>query len=154
MLDRDTVIGPDDDKGRLPVRMKTEGVDLVLFFADYSGEGDVLEVRVHPDTDAITPAVLSAIGRRFVTYANYARAAIRWDADDARHALEALREAGRTSRGHGESFYRAVAYEYGALVDAGEPHPVKQLGLDNQVTISAASRWVKEARARGYIKSA
>ena len=34
----------------------------------------------------------------------------------------------------------------------GEPHPVKALSEFHHVTISAASRWVKEARRRGYIE--
>jgi len=36
-------------------------------------------------------------------------------------------------------------------VSEGEAHPVKALGEIHHVTISAASRWVKEARRRGYV---
>ena len=49
------------------------------------------------------------------------------------------------------TFYRTIATTYESLVAEGEPHPVKALSENNHVTISAASRWVNEARQRGYL---
>lgn len=161
MLDRDTIVQFPHEIGvkrgdppldpRVSVSMKTEGVELVLFFADLGGEGDVLEARVLPDTASVTPATIGYIGRRFALHVSYARAAIQWNEGAVRDALSSLRVSGRTSRGLSADFYRAVAVEYDALVRAGEPHPVKALALANSVTISAASRWITEAKRRGLV---
>jgi hypothetical protein len=48
-------------------------------------------------------------------------------------------------------FYWVIAANYRALVAGGEPHPVKALAAQHHVTISAASRWLKEARRRGLV---
>ena len=49
-------------------------------------------------------------------------------------------------RGLTDEFFKTIAEEYQAFVDEGEPHPVKAIGENHHVTISAASRWIKEAR--------
>jgi hypothetical protein len=41
--------------------------------------------------------------------------------------------------------------EYEALVADGEKHPVKTLAEKHNVTISAASHWLREARRRGLL---
>ena len=66
-------------------------------------------------------------------------------------AAMALREISGPGRGLTDEFYQRIAEEYAAFVDGGEPHPVKALGEIHHVTISAASRWIKEARRRDYI---
>ena len=61
---------------------------------------------------------------------------------------------GTPGRGLGPDFYRAIGEHYNALVAEGERHPVKTLGEIHHVTISAASRWLKEARRRGFLEAA
>jgi hypothetical protein len=172
MRDRDTVITSphdvtvtwDEEKGekhvevhdsRTSVAMIEGGVKLTLFFPDesgLSGDADPVEIRLEPhnkrqlfDPWRLMPGL--------PLYVSYARAAMAWRWGDAGRALTALRELGATRRGHKDDFYRAVAELHTALVDQGEPHPVKALAAMQPVDISTASRWVKEARQRGYLKA-
>jgi hypothetical protein len=48
-------------------------------------------------------------------------------------------------------WYRMVAAEYRHHQEAGEPAPVSAIARSHQVTVSAASRWVKGARERGFM---
>ena len=169
MLDAETVIRkPHDDREAAPSRrgsaahrraakyldprvsvtMKTENVELQLFFDDLSGEGPVREVRVLPEEGTLEPSVMGRLGPRMPMYVSYARAAIQMDQENAAAAAEGLRASGTTRRGLGPDFYRLVANQYNALVAEGEPHPVKTLAEMHHVTISAASRWIKGARQR------
>ena len=45
-----------------------------------------------------------------------------------------------------------IALDYKALVAEGERYPVKALGEKHHSSISAAPRWVKGARDRGYLE--
>jgi hypothetical protein len=97
-------------------------------------------------------------------YLAYARAAMRIfrieETEEGRRgkwenlagAAGALREIAGPGRGLSDEFYRKIAMQYRALEDEGERYPIKALGERNHVTISAASRWVKEARRRGLIR--
>ena len=138
------------------------GCRFVLRFArgDFRGEGVLQELCVLPDSEQLEPRVL----RRFAPYAErytqFARAAMRilgpeGTVDERREQLrgaaDALREIAGPGRGHSDEFYKTIAKQYEALVAEGEPHPVKALGETNSVTISAASRWVTEARRRGLL---
>jgi hypothetical protein len=141
------------------------GCRLILRFAegDFTGEGDVQELRVLPDTKKLELRVLRQFAPDAELYLAYARSAMRIlkpeDTAEKRRAkwerfndaAEALREIAGPGRGLKPEFYKSIAEEYRALVDGGEPHPVKALGEKHHVTISAASRWVKEARRRGYL---
>ncbi|HXH35258.1 MAG TPA: hypothetical protein VNJ54_12745 [Plantibacter sp.] len=139
-----------------------EGFRLELRFAagDFRGDGDVQEIRVLPDTEDLKPRALRRFAPKAELYLAYAREAMRWfdPADDPttkqarlRDAADALRAISGPGRGHTDAFYRRIAESYNALVDGGEPHPVKALSEIHQQTISAASRWIKEARNRGFI---
>jgi transposase-like protein len=44
-----------------------------------------------------------------------------------------------------------IAAEYRRHVDEGDPAPVSAIAGSHQVTVSAASRWVKGARERGLL---
>jgi hypothetical protein len=145
---------PDDpDDERVRVSMMTEGLELRLYFEDLSAEGPVLELRLLPNTEELEPKVLRRLIPTAPLYAQYARAAVRFDREDVRGAIQALRQVGRPGRGLNDKFYRVVAHQYDALIDEEEPHPVKALGEMNHVSISAASRWITEARRRGYVRS-
>ena len=136
---------------RVCVSMRTQGLKLQLYFADLSAEGPVLELQLLPNEDELEPKVLRRLIPTASLYTQYARAAVRFDRDDVRGAIQALRQVGRPGRGLSDEFYRVVAHNYDALVAESEPHPVKALGLMHNVSLSAASRWLKEARRRGLI---
>jgi hypothetical protein len=141
------------------------GYKLVVRFAtgDFTGEGDVQELRLLPDTERLEPRVLRRFAPESETYLAFARAAMRILAPDrlgtpeerwekARGAAQALREIAGPGRGLSDEFFRQISVNYNALLAEGEPHPVKALAEIHHVTISAASRWVTEARRRGYLK--
>jgi hypothetical protein len=142
------------------------GCKLVLRFGegDFEGEGDVQEIRLLPDSKPLQPRVLRQFAPRAELYLAYARSAMRilrpeetvegrrgkWES--FRNSAEALREIAGPGRGLPPEFYKSIGEEHRALVTEGEPHPVKTLGENHHVTISAASRWLKEARRRGYVE--
>jgi hypothetical protein len=140
------------------------GCLLVLRFApgDIEGAGPLQELRVLPDTEPLEPRSLRQFAPQSDIYVATARAAMRilgpkkygtaqerWE--NYRSALDALRKVGRAGRGLSDEFYSGIAKNYRALVEEGEPHPVKSLAEIHHVTISAASRWIKEARRRGFL---
>ena len=162
------VPGADDEfpNGPPSALISYRGLRIVLRFAegDFLGEGDVQELRLLPGKTKLKPNALRQFAPDAELYLAYARAAMRilepketpggrrqkWNR--FRDSAEALREIAGPGRGLSPEFYRKIAEEHRALVDEGEPHPVKALGEKHHVTISAASRWVKEARRRGFIK--
>jgi hypothetical protein len=149
-----TVYGPgafQDGDERVAVKFPTQGLELVLFFDDLAAEGPALEIRVVPRAEPLEPKVLRRVMPEAPLYADYARAQIQMNLRDAITAAAALRKLGRTRRGLGDDFYRLVAQNYAALVKEGVKHPVTALGDMHHVTTAAASRWIKEARRRGYI---
>jgi hypothetical protein len=142
--------------------IKHRGCCLILRFApgDFAAEGDVQELRLLPDTKTLEPKVLRQFAPQAELYLAFARAAMRrwWPEQSAeiRHenlaaSATALRQIAGPGRGLTDEFYRTIATTYKALVAEGEPHPVKALSEINHVSISAASRWVTEARRRGYV---
>jgi hypothetical protein len=156
MFDRDTVIRAphSKDDARVSVTMKEHGCDLTLFFDDLSGEGPVRELRLAPDTHELEPNVLRQFFPRSALYVKYARLAVTFKVDDAVTLARELREFGGPRVGLSADFYRMIAHHYNALVAEGEPHPVKAISGTHHVSVSGASRWIKEARRRGLIKEA
>jgi hypothetical protein len=139
------------------------GCRFVLRFAeeDFRGEGELQELRLLAGTETLKPRVLRRFSPSAEVYLQYARAAMRIFGPegtvesrlkDLKGASAALRQLGGPGRPLGDAFYRSIARHHDALVSEGEPHPVKTLGEAHHVTISAASRWIKEARRRGYIE--
>lgn len=53
-------------------------------------------------------------------------------------------------RGYPDAFYDSVASAYRTLV-ASTPRPVSELAYANDVPVTTAQRWVKEARRRGLL---
>jgi hypothetical protein len=146
----------------IAVLTRIGGVRLELRFApgDFRGEGLVQELRLLPDSEQLEPRVLRRFAPQAELYLAFARAAMRifGPEDDPvirreklHAAAMALREISGPGRGLTDEFYQRIAEEYAALIDGGEPHPVKALGEIHCVTISAASRWITEGRRRGYI---
>jgi hypothetical protein len=162
------VPGVEDEfpNGPPSVVISHRGYRLILRFADGDllGEGDVQELRLLPGKVKLKPRALRQFAPDADVYLAYARSAMRilepkktagkrrekWDR--FRDSTEALRQIAGPGRGLPPEFFKKIALEYQAFVDGGEPHPIKALGEKHHVTISAASRWVKEARRRGHIK--
>jgi hypothetical protein len=139
------------------------GCRFVLRFAagDFAGEGELQELRLEPDTEKLEPRVLRQFSPQIELYLAYARAAMRVFGPegtpesrqkDFAGAAVALRVIAGPGRALTDEFYRTIAAHYDSLDNEGEPHPTKALGQAHQVTISAASRWITEAKRRGYIK--
>jgi hypothetical protein len=149
--------GPDLDKfpdGDPEVGIKHRGCELRLRFAKSEpfGEGELLEVRVLPDEEpTLKPKALRQFAPDADQYLAAARAAMKFKVDDIQAGVEVLRGLGGPGRALTHDFYRGIAREYAALLAGGEKHPVKALGEKHHATISAASRWLKEARRRGLV---
>ena len=107
--------------------------------------------------DPIDDKALEVAGRRMGLYRDYAQAWARYyfenpgDNREISAVMRRLKLLGNTKRGLGEDFYRAVAEEHAALVAAGEPHINKALAAKYHVDKSRPSRWIGEARRRGFI---
>lgn len=139
-----------------------QGFELVLRFApgDFAGEGDVQEIRLLPAEDPLKATVLKRLMPNAELYFAFARSTMRIlgpegtpasRIEDWRGAAAPLRDLAGPGRGHQPEFYRTIARHYEALVTEGQPHPIKAIAEKHFVTISAASRWVTEARRRGYL---
>jgi hypothetical protein len=50
-----------------------------------------------------------------------------------------------------DTFYRRAAVEYTRLIAAGEKAPASVIAAANDVPVTTAHRWIKEARRRGFL---
>lgn len=148
-----------DDPNRDSLSMKDRGIELLLFFYRDFGvprdERPLVEVRLLPDADQLTPVKMREFLRRSSHYERYARSFMAdFLGDPARVLAQAkrLRDFGSTRRGLSDEFYRVIALDHAALLAEGEPHIVKAMAAMHEVTPGAASRWIKEAKRRGYIE--
>ena len=171
MSDTETVVfGPSKDEPRVHVHVQEDGGEVVLYFADLSGEGEVLGLEINPRRvlsslkvtdhrkvkraeERIDPAIVRRVGRNYATYVIYARAVIQWDREKTQETLADLRKTGKTKRGLSIDFLGEISREYRAMEAAGERYPVKALAEKHHVVISAASRWLKAARERGLLET-
>lgn len=133
---------------------------LVLFFAHLGKAPAFLGFEVLADQAPTTeigdeasldPRAFGRLARTLSMYVDYARAEVEWKYGDRTHALEALREAGKSRRGLSDKFYEEIGRKYDALIREGKSHPIKSIALSHHVDKSRASRWVKEARRMGYV---
>jgi hypothetical protein len=153
MLDKNTEVhAPHSKKDkRVSVTMVESWATITLFYLEtgLSGDDQPIEVRIEPPPSGqFEPWQLAP---RLPLYVKYARAAMLWDDGAAVNALRALRDAGATRRGLSDDFYRRIADSYETIQAAGERYPVKTIAELNNVVISTASRWITEARRRGYL---
>jgi len=100
---------------------------------------------------SLDPKSFARLARMLPMYVEYALAEIEWKSGDKVKALEALRDAGKSRRGLPDKFYEEIGAEYLSRVAKGDPHPIKSIADERPVHKSRASRWVSEARRRGYI---
>ena len=134
------------------VVIRERGLELELLFESRRGDAPLLELRVMPDeAKELEPEKVREVVPPIGLYLAAARASLEWNFSEARAVAEALRKVGRPGRGHSDDFFRYLAIEYKALVEGSEKHPVKTISKHHNVGISAASRWLTEARRRGYL---
>jgi hypothetical protein len=134
------------------VVLRERGLEIELVFESRRGDSPLLELRVLPDkAKQLEPEKVREVVPPIGLYLAAARAALEWNFAEARDLTEALRQIGRPGRGHSDDFFRSLAIEYEVLVKRGEKHPVKTIAGHHSVGISAASRWLKEVRRRGYL---
>ena len=143
--------------------VKHRGLELVLRFGDgdVAGKGPVQEIWLRPDTQPLEAGALRLMPSSAV-YFQHARAAMALlgsrEGTPAQHlqhfreTLEPFRKAAGPGRGLSDGFYRLLGEQHKALVAEGELRPVTAIAEIHGVTISAASRWLKEARRRGLIE--
>jgi hypothetical protein len=166
-VEPEVTVFPKGLKGEFPegpptAVLKHRGCELVLRFApgDFAGEGNLQELRLLPGTEDLRPRVLRQFAPDAEQYLAFAQAAMRIFGPEGtpeereqnfRDRADVLRRIAGPRRELSNGFYKVIASSYAALVAEGEPHPVKALGEKHHVTISAASRWLKEARRRGLL---
>jgi hypothetical protein len=130
-------------------------VPLRLYFAHPGDDAPLVGFEVgdenHTDT-TLAPAEVARVVKSLPVYTAYARAHIEMDRTEVSKTLEILSEIGTTRRGLPGKFLRVIANEYEARVHEGDPAPITSIAAAHGKTKSTASRWIKEARRRGYIK--
>jgi hypothetical protein len=154
-------LGDEFPNGPPTTVIEHRGFRFVLRFedGDLAGEGPVQEIRLLPDTQPLEPGVLRLIPSSSL-YFGLARRHMelfghpewteeRWRA--FREAFEAFRSVAGPGRALPDGFYRLLGKQYELMVDGGEEHPVKGIADLHTVKISTASKWLKEARRRGYL---
>lgn len=162
---RETLIDVDDDRWprvRVTLTDPRNPWPLILSFAHTGSEPTFIGFEVLAEQHdggigenaGLDPASFKRLARTLPMYVDYARGEIQWQYGDRAQALTALREAGRGRRGLPDRFYREVAADYIQRIGEGDPHPIKSIAEARPADKSQASRWVKEARERGYIPEA
>jgi hypothetical protein len=104
------------------------------------------------EPEPLDPIAVQRVASKYVTYLEFARHAIVLDQEGITGALRRLRPGRKPAR-LTDDFYRLVADDFRARRE-GTSAPLKELAAANHVDISTASRWVKEARRRGYLEAA
>lgn len=160
--------GPAELDG-LHVRVRADGDRLVI--TDLFVHGSALDSEaLRKVSISRLEAALNApdddhLGRTLEAQAKLAREGRTWSDDDltlpklrgrAPREDKKQRRRERLSRPDGkdpENFYRAVAFAYGEYAISTNA-PAKELAEEAQVPVTAAHRWIREARRRGFLPAA
>lgn len=141
------------------------GLALVFRFdkGDIAGKGPVREIWLRPDTQPLEPGVLRLMPDTafYVNHVRKAMAIMGSDEGTTEERYEAFfksaepfRKVAGPGRALSPAFFQLLGEQHDAVVAMGELHPVKALADIHHVKISTASKWLKEARRRGYIEEA
>lgn len=114
-------------------------------------ERGVGRTLLESEPEPVDPVTLQRIAGNYGAYLQFARQALVIEGEGMAGAIKLLRGPGRKPARLTDDFYRLIGADHAARRQAGEPHLVKAIAKAHYVTVSAASRWVKEARRRGYI---
>jgi hypothetical protein len=104
------------------------------------------------EPEPLDPIAVQRVASKYVTYLEFARHAIVLDQEGMTGAIRRLRPGRKPAR-LTDDFYRLVADDFRARRESTSA-PLKELAAAQHVDISTASRWVKEARRRGYLEAA
>jgi len=109
-------------------------------------------IPLKTEPEALDPVSVQRIAKNYVHYLELARQAIVLDQEGIGGAIRRLRP-GRKAARLTDDFYRLVADDFAARQQASSA-PMRELAEAHHVDISTASRWVKEARRRGFLEEA
>jgi hypothetical protein len=109
-------------------------------------------VRLTEELVPLDPVALQRIASNYTSYLELARHAVVLEQEGMTGALRRLRPGRKPAR-LTDDFYRLVAEDFRSRREATSA-PLKELAAVQHVDISTASRWVKEARRRGYLEAA
>lgn len=104
------------------------------------------------EPEPLDPVALQRIAGNYASYVEFARHAIVLEQEGMAGALRRLRPGRKPARLN-DDFLRLVADDFRARREATSA-PLKELAAEQHVDISTASRWVKEARRRGFLEAA
>jgi hypothetical protein len=127
---------------------------LRLYFASLGDDAELIGAEFgteEPPPVELDLRDVARVASNLSLYVEYARAEILFDRGDAQRALKVLANVGAPRRGTPGRWFREIAHEYSTRLAAGEKAPVKAIAEAHGVDKSTASRWLKEARRRGYI---
>src|SRR5204863_6727941 len=102
-------------------------------------------------TDSLEVADVKRLAANLPLYIQYARAGLAFEEGQIDRSLEILEEVGRTRRGLPGPFLKIIADEYNTRVKAGDPAPTTAIAEAHDVHKSTASRWITQARRRGWV---
>jgi hypothetical protein len=109
-------------------------------------------IQLAEEPEPLDPVALKRIANNYVSYLEFARHAIVLEQEGMTGALRRLRPGRKPAR-LTDDFYRLIADDFRARRE-GTSAPLKELAGAHHVDVSTASRWVKEARRRGYLEGA
>jgi len=109
-------------------------------------------VPLAEEPEPLDPIAVQRIASNYASYLEVARHAIVLDQEGMTGAIQRLRPGRKPAR-LTDDFYRLIADDFRARREVTSA-PLKELAAAQHVDISTASRWVKEARRRGYLEAA
>ena len=101
----------------------------------------------------LDPAAVQRVAVNYAAYLAFARSALIFDQEGMAETQGLLGRSGKSAR-LTDDHYRLIAADYETRRAAGQKHIVTAIAAARYVDISTASRWVKEARRRGYLPPA
>lgn len=104
--------------------------------------------------EPLDPVTVVRVTSQYGAYLRAAEASVTLNQLATAEALKTLRGPGRKPARLTDDFYRRVAADFEQRKAAGSSRPVSDLAATQYVDKGTASRWLKEARRRGYIKEA
>jgi hypothetical protein len=134
---------------RLGDTEKPDWVELVNVGFEIGERFDEGQLETMPTPiDAVT---LQRIANNYGSYLEIARQALVLDREGREGAIKRLRGPSRKPARLTDDFYRLIAADYKAHRQAGG-HPGKELAVKYSTHAGNVSKWLKEARRRGFIR--
>jgi hypothetical protein len=110
----------------------------------------ILEYETAPEP--LDPMTVARIASRYTSYLRIAEEVIALDRGGAVEAVRQLRGPGVKPARLSDDFYRLIGADYEQRRASGVSAPLQELADAHHVDKSTASRWVKTAKQRGYVR--